>query len=332
MAGSDGASRPSARVQKEAVAWFGKLRGPDGERLREAFERWRAANPAHVIAYAEVEAMWRQAGALGSTEVGRNRQLPLRRPRLFEMPFVRPALAGLFVLVVAGIAFVLLGARTTAPIMMAHAAPLTTRVGEIRTLKLADGSTVTLDTDSSIIVQISEASRDVRLVRGRARFDVASDTQRRFRVEAGGRSITAAATTFDIGLEADGARISIFRGQADVTAAGPAEGRGAVTRLGVGDCLSGAGAKASVTRLSQEAGQWVTGMLSFDGTPLAQVLDQTNRYSAAKIRLGSRALEGLQVTGAFRPLPVRGLAESLAATFSLKVKQLPDGGFLLLAS
>jgi len=84
--------------------------------------------------------------------------------------------------------------------------------------------------------------------------------------------------------------------------------------------------------LSQEAGQWVTGMLSFDGTPLAQVLDQTNRYSATKIRLGSRALEGLQVTGAFRPLPVKGLAESLAATFSLKVKQMPDGGFLLLAS
>jgi len=327
MAGPNGTPRPSAKVQEEAAAWFGKLRGSEGASLRAVFEQWRAADPAHATAYEEVEAMWQQAGGLGRTEIGRNRQLPRRRPSLFETPFVRPALAGLFVLVVAGIALVLLGARMSAPIMMAQAAPFTTRVGEIRTLKLADGSTVTLDTDSSILVQISDTARDVRLVRGRARFDVASDTARPFRVEAGGRSIAALATTFDIGLEADGPRISVFRGQADVAAAG-----GAVTRLGVGDCLGGAGANARVTRLSQGAGQWVTGMLSFDGTPLAQVIDQTNRYSAAKIRLGSRALEGLRVTGAFRPLPVKGLAESLAATFSLKVKQMPNGGFLLLAS
>lgn len=332
MAGSNGRPRPSAKVQEEAAAWFGRLRGSEGASLRAAFEQWRAADPAHATAYEEVEAMWQQAGGLGRTEIGRNRQLPSRRPSLFEMPFVRPALAGLFVLVVAGIALVLLGARTSAPIMMAQAAPFTTRVGEIRTLKLADGSTVTLDTDSSILVQISDTTRDVRLVRGRARFDVASDMGRPFRVEAAGQSVTALATTFDIGLEADGPRISIFRGQADVAAAGAVEGIGAVTRLGGGDCLGGAGANARVTRLSQGAGQWVTGMLSFDGAPLAQVIDQTNRYSAAKIRLGSRALEGLRVTGAFRPLPVKGLAESLAAAFSLKVKQMPDGGFLLLAS
>jgi len=319
-------------VQKEAAAWFGKLRGPDGDRLRQDFEQWRAANPTHDIAFAEVEAMWRTAGGLGSTEAGRNRQLPRRRPALLEMPFMRPALAGLFILVVAGVAFVLLGARANGPLMMAQAAPLTSRVGEIRTLKLPDGSTVTLDTDSSIVVQISETSRDVHLVRGRARFDVVADAKRPFRVEAGDRSVTATGTTFDIGLGSDGVRVSLYRGKADVTSSLPADRGGAVTRLSAGECLSGPGTKLSVERLSQGAGQWVTGMLNFDGTPLAQVLEQTNRYTTARIRLGSETLGRLRVTGAFRPLPVKGLAESLAVTFSLKLKQLPDGGYLLTAS
>lgn len=273
--------------------------------------------------------MWRQAGGLGSTQVGRNRQLPRRRPSLFELPFVRPALAGIFVLVVAGIAFLLLGARTNAPIMVAQAAPLTTRVGEIRTLKLADGSTVTLDTDSSIVVRISETSRDVHLVRGRARFDVAADAERPFRVEAGDRSVSALVTTFDIGLETGGVRVSLYRGQADVTSASPEDRGGAVTRLSAGECLSGSGAKASVGRLHQGSGQWISGMLSFDGTPLAEVLEQTNRYSETKIRLGTPALGSLRVTGAFRPLPVKALAATLAATFDLKIVAQDDGTLML---
>jgi len=126
-----------------------------------------------------------------------------------------------------------------------------------------------------------------------------------------------------------GVRVSLLRGVVDVSGSAPSGATAPVTRLAAGECLSDLGQGPRVTRSPQGAEQWVSGMLSFDRVPLGQVLDQTNRYSERKIRLGSDALASLRVTGAFRPLPVEALAASLAAAFSLRVERASDGSTLL---
>ncbi|WP_448662513.1 FecR family protein [Sphingomonas sp. CJ20] len=319
---------PSAKTRDEAASWFARLRGPDGERLRPDFEAWRAADPMHAAAYAEVEAMWRRAGGLAHTKIGRARQLPARRAPLLSIPFARPALAGLAALAVAGLAYTLLAAPVAEPVVAARVAPvLATAVGEMRSVRLSDGSAITLDTDSAVEIGRIGDLQTLRLLRGRARFDVRSSAKS-LRVEADGRMISASDTTFDVNLAPPGGRISILRGTARIDSAQGTDRNGQSVRLMAGQCLTSFGAQGSVRPFAAGATQWVSGMLSFDRVPLAEVIAETNRYSSTKIRLASQDLAMLPVTGAFRPLPVDALAAALAEAFGLRAERAPEGWIL----
>ena len=77
------------------------------------------------------------------------------------------------------------------------------QIGQPRALVLQDGSQVTLDTSSSIRVEESDSRRVVRLLAGRARFQVARDPARPFIVRAGGQQVIALGTVFTVTSEAD---------------------------------------------------------------------------------------------------------------------------------
>jgi len=81
----------------------------------------------------------------------------------------------------------------------AHAGVYSTGVGERRTLTLADGSVVTLDARSRIQVKYRDRERLIDLDQGQARFDVAKDPARPFRVSAAGReTVLAFGTQFNV--------------------------------------------------------------------------------------------------------------------------------------
>ena len=91
----------------------------------------------------------------------------------------------------------------------------TTAVGEQRVIQLADGSNVSLDTDSRIRVRFAGAERRLELERGQALFDVADDG-RPFVVVAGDTSITAVGTVFDVRRHSDGVKVTLVSGVVDV--------------------------------------------------------------------------------------------------------------------
>lgn len=318
-------------IDDQAAEWFARMHGPDRDAAQLAFERWRAADPAHREAYAEAERQWQTTARLAGTEMGRTRRLPERRPPFWQLPAARPAfaLAAVVLVLLAGYWILRPPAQTLPATLVAASDPKATRVGEIRTFKLVDGTSVTLDTDSAIDVEMSGTTRIVRLTRGRARFDVAHDASRPFRVEAAGRTVTARGTLFDVGFEPEGVRVTLFRGSVDVRGLAAPGGVASVTRLAPGECFTDAARRPRVAKASTGSQQWVSGMLDFDAVPLGEVLQQTNRYSAQKLRLGDPSLAPLRVTGAFRPIPTDALAASLAAAFSLRIERSPEGDFIL---
>ncbi|WP_052508013.1 FecR family protein [Sphingomonas hengshuiensis] len=314
----------------QAAQWFARMQGPDRAAALLAFERWRAADPAHRAAYAEAERQWQTTAGLAGTAMGRARRLPERRLPLWQLPVARAGFALAMVLaLLAGLWLHRVPVGQPLPALVAAEDLQASRIGEIRAFKLADGTTVTLDTDSAIDVRFSGEARVVRLTRGRARFDVIHDASRPFLVEAAGRTVTARGTLFDIGFEPGGVRVTLLRGAVDVRGLTPAGGVAAVTRLAPGECFTDVPAHPRVAKASIGAQQWVSGMLDFDAVPLGDVLQQTNRYSAKKVRLGDPALASLRVTGAFRPVPVEQLAASLASAFSLRVERTTQGDFVL---
>src|SRR3546814_16085472 len=80
--------------------------------------------------------------------------------------------------------------------------------GERRTVRLADGTAITLNTDSAVRVGYVADRRLVRLLRGQALFEVAKDPHRPFVVQAGAKQITALGTIFEVRL-LDSARMTV---------------------------------------------------------------------------------------------------------------------------
>lgn len=333
MSSPSGGGATGEALREEAATWFATMRGPDADRMQLDFERWRAGDPARREAYARIQQKFELTAALRHTETGRNRTLPNARSN--ALPSLRAryafAVAAALLLVIAA-SLAVLGSPFTRTPVAALAVPLSTQIGQIRRQRLSDGSLVTLDTDSQVEIDFTSNARVVRLVRGRARFDVAHETRRPFIVEAAGRTVTAKGTIFDVYSYGTGFGVSLLRGKIDVVkgkALQPVEGT--ITHLAAGQALRSVGDKAllDVKPVGRGETAWVSGMLSFDGISLAEVLHQTNRYSKSKIQLADPSLGILKVTGAFRPLPISDLAAGLAAALSLHAEQSPGGDIIL---
>jgi len=334
MALRGGGDSPADIARREAAAWIVRMQGADAEMARLDFERWRARDPLNRRTYAEMERISRLARRLGETGLGRDYQRKGLSRGFFAAPGLRVAFATVLVLVLAGVGALYFERAPVVPAGagVAAATPVATAVGEIHSVRLADGTMVTLDTDSAIEPEFSAMARRVRLVRGRARFDVAADTGRPFMVVADGRTILDRGTVFDVALGREGVKVVLLRGAVEVrdaraglTAAVP------LARLVPGQVFADTPASgAPLVSAAPRGGElWVKGMLSFDGAPLEQVLAEGNRYSAHRIRLGDPALGSLRVTGTFHAVPTAALADMLAATFHLRVEHGADGDFIL---
>src|SRR3546814_14300232 len=91
-----------------------------------------------------------------------------------------------------------------------------TVLGERRVVTLADGSTVSLDAASEVRVAYSERARELALVRGQARFDVAHDPRRPFAVQARDQRVVAPGTAFNVDLFGPQVLITLIEGHVPV--------------------------------------------------------------------------------------------------------------------
>lgn len=330
LGGGDSAADATGR---EASAWFARMRGPEAEMSRFDFERWRARDPRNREAYARIERRWQLGEGLAGSPLAQEHFAAVNRRSAFARPGPRAVFASAIVaLLIGGGSFFLWRGDAPRPVAVARAGtPLETRVGEIHRLRLADGTIVTLDTDSAIEPLFTGQTRVVRLSRGRARFDVAREAGRPFMVEAGARTIIDRGTVFDVVLGREGVKVVLLRGAVEIRYRGSRGAGVPVARLVPGQVFADApaGGVALVSAAAGGSEQWVRGMLSFDGAPLEQVIAEANRYSAHKIRLGEPSLAGLRVTGTFHATPPDALAAILAATFNLRVEHDAQGDFIL---
>jgi transmembrane sensor len=315
---SNGGGAGAEALRLEAADWWARMHGPEAERSRLDFERWRAADKGRRDAYGRLEREWEMSEGLRHSAMGRARQLPRKSTWGGFSGTPRFALAGAalcLAAIIGGLTW-----KVWEPSLQPSAATLASTVGQIRTLRLPDGSSVTLDTDSAVALAYTTSRRVIRLVRGRARFDVAHDAMRPFVVEADGQSVVATGTLFDVALWRGSLQVDLLRGTVDVRS-GSMVSAGSIAHLTAGQsCSFAAGqAAAAIERTPAGADRWVAGMLSFDGTSLRDVLAQTNRYSREQIRLGDNAVASLRLTGVFRPVPTNMLAASLAAALALRV-------------
>ncbi len=317
------------RARAEASAWFARLKRQQISLAElEAFRTWRGV-PANRAAYEDVDRTWRRAGALkDDSAINRALNEALQRGAARRGRHERRGawLAG------AGAASVMCIAVVGSAWIYLQAHPsYSTKVGEQRLIRLADGSSVRLDTDSRIEVAFASDARNVKLERGQAFFEVAHDAARPFLVTAGRVSVRAVGTRFDVRALGGGqASVTLVEGIVEVRRQGAAP---QTWTLRPGQQLATTAAAAAVaaprTVNLEAATSWTSGRVVFQGVPLAAAVEEVNRYAAHRIVLRAPGAAATPVTGSFETGDTDAFVSAVSDLDGLRADRQPDGEIVL---
>jgi transmembrane sensor len=323
-------------IREEAATWFARMRGPDMATDRPAFDAWLATSPLHRDAYNRIAEVFSMGKALGAAPVERH---PVVEPAHSMRTRVQAICAASAILLAGAGGWAWthqqvapgtpsIATRAAAPSGLAYATP----VGTIRTWRLGDGSRVTLDTDSTLDVAFTPTMRTLRLLRGRARFDVAHEP-RPFVVAAGAGTVTAHGTLFDVRLREGGAvSVRLIRGAIDVALPGRPHSTAPLRqRLVPGEQLvfDATALPAPRTVVTPSDARWPDATIDCDRATLGTIVAEANRYSPTQIVVADQALFQLQVSGSFRIDDPEKLAARLGLLFDLAVGRDAAGRVVL---
>jgi transmembrane sensor len=308
----------------EAEHWFVRLLEPDcPAEARSEFERWRAADPANAAAYRDIELLWKRSEeAVKDPAVVAAAARALRRTPEERSP--RRWLFPAFAVGMASLAAVVLLPRWLAapadPVGIAYG----TTAGQQRTITLTDGSSILLDTDTEVSVRYSERTRRVDLLRGQAQFSVQGNHAWPFVVHAGGGTVTAVGTQFQVRLDPQITEVALLKGKLAIAAASP-EGATEDASLVAGQGLSydDSGHITPVHAVDeQQARGWPQGKLFVHDWRLPDLLAEMNRYSQTKVQIGDPALQDIRISGAFRTNDTQTMLLMLKLGWSIQARQV----------
>lgn len=316
------AERPIPKEISDAASHWVTAR--DAGVMTESDERelaaWLAADPLHASAFSQVEALW---GIVGGDQVkaalhdrhGRP-AMPSRGHRR-GWPSAYWAGSGL----AASLVLVAIGSAYDWPTRMR--ADAMTETGERRTVALADGSTIQLDTASAITIDDSGNRRVIRLLKGGAAFTVAPDRARPFTVESGDGSTIALGTRFIVRRDGEDTDVTVTQHRVRVAWPSPPTtaldlDEGQATRYGPG----GIGQARHVDANAADA--WTRGVLVFVDRPLGEVVAELNRYHPGIIHVMGADLAARRVSGGFRTDDPVGAIDTLQRTLGINSTRITN--------
>jgi transmembrane sensor len=333
-------------VEEQAGAWCARLStGVLPPHLQAAFDRWIAEDPANAAAFGRALAVWRGLHEIGSSpEMIRQRTAALEALRQANRHRWSRGLSGRPKAWLAAAASLLLVLLSIAWLARPQPQEIATGLAERRALVLADGSRVSLDSETNLSVNMEREQRALRLVSGRAKFDVASDPTRPFTVAAGKLTIIATGTSFSVELVGAEVRVIVYEGRVAVLR-GPAPAperllqlknhpTAATTNVTPGKEMIGDSAATVAPRVAAldiaRSLAWEDGQLNFADEPLATAAERLNRYNSEKIVIGDPQTAAIRVNGVFNAGDSGAFVEAVSKVYSLRVSR-EDGKITLAA-
>lgn len=309
------------RVRSQAALWVTELHGPDRDAALEArVKRWISEDPTHAAAFELATEAWQRSGNVP-------RELPAERVSKLKgavRRVSRPVLAGV-ALTIAGL---------MAAIYCARDGTLATGPHQQKTIELSDGTQVSLNANSRLLVQYDDRVRKVTLTQGEVLFDVAKHQARPFVVVIGDRKVIAVGTSFMVRREnlvgstsrGDAFAVTLVEGRVAVEPVSwpdalPNERAPQAKVMNPGERLSFYGdAPATLDSPSiEKITAWRRGELIFDDASLAEAASEFNRYGPKTISIDSPTAGRLRVGGVFRIGDATSFALAMADTYHLRM-------------
>jgi transmembrane sensor len=319
----------SQDIDRTAAEWVARIdRAPLSDTEADELKQWLVGDRRRRGAFIRAKALWirsESAGALGPQYDPENFQPPVveapappveSRRRVFNWSGLVAASLIIVVMLVA-----------TFQMPTAYA----TSKGEMRTVPLGDGTTVTLNTDTRIKIYEDEGQRRIRLLRGEVLIDGASAAAPTF-AEVEGKHLEASAATFVV-RKLDGQPAQVLVQDGHVVLAEEKQAASIPLAANTGASLlvgkeQGWQLRAlSYGQLGRELA-WREGKIALQGETLADAVALYARYSDIPIVIADPELAQLPVTGLFAVNNPLGFSKAVANVFGAEVRQ-EDGRIVI---
>ena len=346
--------RNKDKIREQASEWIIRLEDPaiQEDDIQELVA-WLDSNPRHRTEFLELASLWGNMDILSELAgvIPLDSQQTSRSKKTGT--FASRWLPG-FAVIASACAVLLLGISVLYFDQWQGATPeeavvdivYTTPVGERDFVRLVDGSSIKLNTDSRVQIDYTNDFRNIYFERGEAYFDVTHDANRPFVVHVGKGSVTAVGTAFTIKYNDKIVGVTVIEGIVEVntlpandvvTAISDKQSvkKGIVTKTSVsaGQTVEFAEAIHSVDTV--EPGEidhklaWQRGMLIFDGDYLEDAVNEITRYTDAKIVINDDAIRKVQIGGYFRTGEIDAMLAAFETSFGIAVTRVNDNYILL---
>jgi transmembrane sensor len=321
---SGGGATAPEDLQREALDWLRRLTSGEVSRADvEALDRWRAQSRAHRRAFARANLLWDVLEPV-AREAGK------RRPQTV-LPFARPIgrraiLSGTAAAAAAGLAYVAIRPPLHLwPAISELTADYRTATGERRQVSLGSGVTVEMNTRTSLTASGVDRAHRLALISGQVAVDVQGSAASPVVVTAADGQALADHAHFDVRRDDSSVCVTCSEGAVQVTY------RSFAAALGPGQQVrydaQGLGPVVAVD--STIVTSWQRGLLLFRDVPLAQVVEEVNRYRPGKLVLLNDDLGRRKVVAGFRIDQIDDVVAYVSQTFGARTRSLPGGIVLL---
>ena len=217
-AGQESAAGVTPEIAAEAAVWIARLHGPQRTQAMEReCRKWQSRSAAHRLAFERCTEIWQAVPQVSLSDAYASAAMPQRVDDLADRAARRTRRGWLW----SGV--LVLTASLGAVLHGWHAEPTyLTGIGEQRSVMLADGTRLSLNTDTRVDVSLSAQERRVTVLGGEALFEIAKEVRRPFVVRVAGSEVVAHGTSFAVRFtpsEVDGQQslaVTLLHGQASV--------------------------------------------------------------------------------------------------------------------
>lgn len=298
---------PDRQVFETAASWYVRFQSePPTLAERKAWQLWIDSDPTHLAAWNQMEQLQRHLGTLPQDLKRRTLNSGQQRRRVLKL-----------LLLTAGTGFVGWNAQRHTSLGNVWA-DYKTGVGQRRTVSLADGSQIQLNTDSAIDVSFDAAQRLIRLRSGEILIQTGKfGDQRPFFVETRDGRVQALGTRFSVHQMPTSTRVGVLEDRVSVQ---PAQ-TSAVVRIfkaGEGADFDSRHIGLSHPFQSSEVA-WINGQLIVLDARLGDVIEELGRYRSGVLHCDRRARD-LRVSGTFRLDSTDAVLANLQASLPINVR------------